>query len=1085
MTSLPSKSWFLRLVFALVILTACSAALAQLGTGQIEGTISDPSGAVIPGATVTIRNLDTGSERVLTTDSGGRYRAVALPPGPYSVKVEHTGFQPLERSGLNVVVGTTISIDLTLEVKAVAEAVTVTEAAPVVEPEKTEVASTVRSEMVQNLPVLGRRWDNYVFLTPGVSPDGTFGLITYRGISGLYNNNTIDGADNNQAFFSEARGRTRVVYTYSQAVVKEFQVGLSNFNAEYGRAAGGMVNAVTKSGTNTFHGEAFYYLRDDFTSAREPTIDTAIVRRALGTDKLPERRQQFGFAMGGPVKKDKVFWFLAYDQQHRTFPYVVNASDPAFPVTNCAAQATVNRVATCSFFEAEATVVSRKALNNVAFGRIDWQMNQNHNLAVYYNFHKWRSPNGIRTPLLNQNAASDNGFDGVRTDSLYFRLNSVLTSSLVNEARFQFARDNEFQRPNAPGPGTSVTGGFTFGQPNFLPRLAFPFEKRYQIVDNVSKIHGRHTFKVGADINYVRETQINLFQGGGVYSYSSFNNMALDCPPGAIAFGCVPSGTFNYSSFTEAFDLRVISGALPRERSGFNFFTNTNWNFYAQDTWKLSPDLTINYGIRYEYQRLPQPFQANPAFPLTGRFNQDKNNWGPRLGIAWDIGGRHKTILRAGYGLIYGLTSNSAISSAMTDNGVVVATFSFTSTSNAALRPLYPNCFLPGVNANCAITLGAPTGAAPDIRQLSADFARPLIHQAQFSLEHEIFKDTVISATYAFSGGRRLPIFRDVNIPPPGNVFFINLPTALPLLIKGITTRLLVPAGLYGPFPFYCVDNATAPAGNCPAGYVRPFTGANRVLEADSVANSGYNGLILRMTRRMSRGVLFDAHFTWAKAIDSGQNSLTFFPTSSTNFDPLNNTRDRSLSNFDIRKRFVGVLVWQPEHTWEITGPVKKKVLGGWTFSGVLTLQDGFPVTGTLSGFLTAGNTRPIDTGSSNGSGGNFRFPFVPRNAFKGPGFNNLDFRISRSVSLGERYRVELIVESFNIMNRVNFQTVNTTAFSLTSNVMNVTSCGGVPITLGNRCLTASSSSTFMVPRSASSTYNTPREFQFALRFFW
>ncbi|MGH9779453.1 MAG: carboxypeptidase-like regulatory domain-containing protein, partial [Candidatus Acidiferrales bacterium] len=206
-------------VVVAVLLLASSPVLAQLGTGSIEGVVLDPDGAVIPGAEVTVRNAGTGIERVLTTDATGRFRAVSLEPGLYEIKATKAGFRIAERKGVQVVVGSTATADLTLQVGAATETVTVTESAPVIDTEKTDVTSTVSEEVVANVPVIGRRFDNYVLLTPGVSPDGSFGLITYRGISGLYNNNTVDGADNNQAFFSEARGRTRAVYTYSQASI--------------------------------------------------------------------------------------------------------------------------------------------------------------------------------------------------------------------------------------------------------------------------------------------------------------------------------------------------------------------------------------------------------------------------------------------------------------------------------------------------------------------------------------------------------------------------------------------------------------------------------------------------------------------------------------------------------------------------------------------------------------------------------------------------------------------------------------------------------------------------------------------------
>lgn len=1045
-------------VVVAVLLLASGPVLAQLGTGVIEGVVLDPDGAVIPGAEVTVRNAGTGIERVLTTDATGRFRAVSLEPGLYEIKATKAGFRIAERKGVQVVVGSTTTADLTLQVGAATETVTVTEGAPVLDTEKTDVSAVIPQELINNVPVIGRRFDNYVLSAPAVSADGTFGLITYRGISGLYNNNTLDGADNNQAFFAEARGRTRSTSTYSLAAVKEFQVVTSNFAPEYGRAVGGLVNAVTKSGTNAFHGEAFYFIRDDITSAREPTIPVSVVENSIGSKKPPERRQQFGFAMGGPVKKDKLFWFLNYEQLIRDFPYVVNTSSSAFPASNCGLQPAGNLRATCLFFEAERTVVSRRALNEIALGKVDWSINQNHNLTFYYNFHQWRSVNGIRTPLINFNAASDNGIDLVRTDGIYWRLSSVLTPAHLNEFRFQIARDHQTQRPNAQGPGTGVTGGFSFGQPNFLPRPRFPFEDRYQWADNFTWVKGNHTLKFGVDINYVRDEQINLFEGGGVYSYPSFAALAGDCPPGAI--GCVPDGTPSYSTFRQSFDLRVIAGELTPDRAGFIFFTTTDYNFFLQDTFKIHPHVTLNYGIRYEYQKLPQPESGNPAFPLTQRFNQDKNNWGPRFGVAWDIGGRHKTVARAGYGLAYGRTTNSALASALLDNGVNSRTFQFTPAS--AGRPVYPNCFLPGVNASCTLPTPGGAGQVPDIRQFSEDYAQPYVHQAQFSIEHEAVKDLVLSASYVFTGARRLPTFRDVNLPPSaGTIFFLT-----PDLFR-FDGQLLAPGGLVGPFPFYTG--------------ARPLTGVRRLLQSESVLNSSYHALILRANKRISRGILFDTHFTWSKAIDNGQVSQTFFATFGTQFDPFDDDLERSLSTFHQERRFVVNFLWRPDQTWEVPEGAAGKILSDWQFSGGFVAGDGKPVTVNKTGNLPGG-AGAIDSTSLNGSGGSIRAPWLGRNTFNSPGFVNVDFRVSRSINFTERYRVELIAESFNLFNRTNYTSVFTTGYGV-----GALGCAGFVPGPGERCVTINprNPADFLTPNQASGTLSSPREFQFAIKFFW
>jgi hypothetical protein len=256
-------------LLALTLLGLTSTSQAQtIAGGQIVGVVQDPTGAVIPGAQVVVRNVATGTERTLTTSEVGRYQALNLRSGEYEVTVEQTGFATMRHTGIVLEVGSTATVNITLQVAATAEIITVMEDAAIVEPDRIAYTITVSQAAVENLPINGRRWENFVLLTPTVQPDGDFGLVSYRGISGLYNNNMVDGADNNQAFFSEARGRTRTSYTVSQAAIKEFQVGTSNFSSEFGRAAGGTVNAVTKSGGNALHGEAFYFIRDDAFNAQ-------------------------------------------------------------------------------------------------------------------------------------------------------------------------------------------------------------------------------------------------------------------------------------------------------------------------------------------------------------------------------------------------------------------------------------------------------------------------------------------------------------------------------------------------------------------------------------------------------------------------------------------------------------------------------------------------------------------------------------------------------------------------------------------------------------------------------------------------
>ena len=442
----------------------------------------------------------------VVTDDAGRYRANALQPGVYEVTATLGGFQTATFGNLEVPVGQTLAVDMKMRAAGITETVTVTGESPLIDTRRTDVSNVVGETAISNLPINGRRWENFVLLGPGVTNDGNFGLVSYRGISGLYNNNTVDGADNNQAFFSEARGRTRTSYSISQASIKEFQVGVSNFSAEFGRAAGGTVNAVTKSGTNAMRGEGFYFLRDDKFTAKDPFFPA-------GVDRPNERRQQFGVSAGGPIKTDKVFFFANYDQQIRDFPYFVRPSQNTFITGACTAPGCGS---TLAFYNGLSVFNPREGNNKIVLGKVDYAFSNKNTFTAQYNMHRWDSPNGVQTQPVISVSPSANGKDIVKTDFGLFTMNSVVSDRWLNEARVQIGRDFEAQQPNtANGPGTTVTGGIDIGIPNFLPRPKYPDERRYQFIDNVTWYHGAHSFKTGFDINYVNERPDQPLPGRG------------------------------------------------------------------------------------------------------------------------------------------------------------------------------------------------------------------------------------------------------------------------------------------------------------------------------------------------------------------------------------------------------------------------------------------------------------------------------------------------------------------------------------------------------------------------------------------
>ena len=1045
------------IVLAAVMALANMSFAQSAGTSTIGGRVIDPSGAGIPLAAVTVTNTATGASRMLQTDSTGAYRAALLQPGTYNITVTQEGFGTLKRTGVNVEVGVTATIDLELQLANVTSVVTVSEEAPLTNPEKIGVNTSISQDEIENLPINGRRWDNFVLLTPGVAGDGTFGLISSRGISGLLNNNTIDGVDNNQAFFGEARGRTRVAYSQSQSSIKEFQVGLSDFSAEFGRAAGGTVNAVTKSGTNELHGEAFYFLRDDAFQAREPTLfgnRPAGSTSPLGPPlKNNDRRHQFGTAFGAPIVKDKAFFFVTYDQQHREEQYLVrsdgnyfanflsstnvagcnNVSDLTAPSASQLVQLATNCQALYESQTDESGQQPRERRNKVLFGKVDLLANPNNTVTGSYNWHRWNSPNTIQSTQVVSRGLTDNGTDIVKTDVAVLRWSSILGTRMVNEAKFQFGRDFEEQIPNSTEPRTNPSsGGISFGMSEFLPRAAWPNERRLQWADTLSYLVGSHSWKFGADINYVRNETINLFNGGGVFTYTGntmLRSLAQDCPTSARALGCVPFALDtnplgkHWTTFAQAFDIRGGSG------KGDQTFNTTDWNFFATDTFKIKPTVTLTYGLRYEYQHLPKvtPFNINgtetlgfPDQPWTAEtqsFHQDKNNFGPRVALAWDMEETQKSVVRVGGGIYYGRTPNALLRSHTLENGVALPSYSFSQTvaSQQALGPVYP-AILPG-----------PVGAsgARTVFFMAKEYVNPFISMFDATYERAVTKDIAVSVTYLFTRANHLIRGHDINLNPASSTIDFYLDADA----NNTTTN---DRTLLGQFPFYAGQRPFCDTLVGPAGPGCSRLGA--VVRQESSLNATYNGLVIQYRQRAGFGMSIDANFTYSKAKDDGQamGASPFANRFETFFDPNNRAPEYTQSDFDMRRRMVASFMWLPDRVWTLQGGGVRSVLSGWSLSGVVTLHDGQPMNPTISGFLSGGanttGTTPCPatgtcgtaTGSSNGSGGSLRPGWLGRNYIQTTGFANFDFRLQKDIRFTETKKLRISWEVFNAFNRSN-----------------------------------------------------------------
>ncbi|MGB6429548.1 MAG: TonB-dependent receptor [Candidatus Acidiferrales bacterium] len=1075
---------------ALVLACALSTnAGAQSSTsGTIIGTVTDPSGAAVPGAAIVVLDTDTGIAHNFETNSDGFYSATSLQPGHYTVTVTKDGFAVYTHTDIVVQVGGRLTVDAALPLVSTQASITVTGETPLIETQKTALAQTVSENLVDGLPINGRRWEDFVLLTPGVTTDGTSGLSSFRGISALYNGNMVDGANNTQAFFSEARGRTIIVaYVYSADSIQEFQVNNSNYSAEYGQAAGGVVNAVTKSGTNDVHGDVFYNLRYPSLNALDPAATEGLVANHLAPTQTVHQQQQFGGSIGTPIKKDKLFFFGTYDGFRKVNP-ILYFTTFASPISSlvCPTQVTTTQ---CS--EAQSFITGdlqgafpRDLKQNIGFGKLDYQLTPANHLSAVLNIQDWDEPDGYNTSATASNAGvTVNGFGATHERFFIGNWTSTFGGNKVNDVRFQWGQDYEYDSTNGPGPFTSISSLTTYGETSALPRPAFPDEHRYQMSDDFSIQKGEHSVKVGVDVNLIHELLINLFQGDGSYSYSNSTDPVLPASVGAACLAPAASAVQqefcswsadvfgvnlgdgltgrHYGSFTQVED--------PITHDGADDFYDNDFGAYVEDTWKVRPNLTFNLGMRYDIQHVPEPPHPNNtannpnATPLqildTSTLNIDKGNVAPRIGIAWQFS--KNTVLRMGYGIFYGKTSNSTYYALRVENGIYQQTFSgcSPSSSNTALKncaPIFPDVFFtppgpalaapfsgaltpaavctttatPG-NAPTCTTLGAATlpTSVQAIHGMEPDFVNPRADEGEVTLEHQLPGNIAVSATYLVSRGLHLPASYDSNIAPSTGTISYDV-------LSGSTAGS--PTTLTTTVPVYSAR-------------LNPTAGI--ILNQYSAVDSWYNGLVLTIRKPLSHSFELLANYTYSKALDDGQitggtnsegNSGTFFGTDDVT-DPYNLNADYSYSDLDQRHRFVASLAWTPNYAHG--GMFERQFLNGWALSTIVTAATGQPYTAELGGSTFAGVNGPdggmtgavVSTFASSGGG---RAVWLPRNSFNLPTTTNIDLRVERDFTIHERFKLELRAEAFNLFNSELIQDVNTEAFTYTQATTTSTTCG-------------------------------------------
>jgi hypothetical protein len=816
--------------------------LAQTSTqGSISGTVFDASGAIIPQATVTIHNDATNAEVHLTSDSSGGFKAPLLEPGTYTVTVDAQGLSEYRVTAVTVLVGQTTAVNPHLQAGEVSTTVSVTGGTPVMNLESPEFSSNMNAKALQNIPINNRRWSALAELTPGVTADSSgYGLVSVRGISTILNNVEIDGADDNQAYFSEERGRTREAYSTSGSAVREFQVNSGVYPAEFGRAAGGVINSVTKSGTNQFHGEAYFYDRESNWNAYQDQTTITTLNPSTNTYvsnpvKPEDIRKIYGFTIGGPIIKDKLFFVYTFDQHAHIFPMIGAPANPsefysqpdaALPTgTACntttgylsgtasnaldaqactlAARLSTSGMTTYGHNVSYANAVSlynsginalntdvglipRTGYQEINTPKLDWQINSKNSVSFLYHRLRWDSPGGVQTAPTGHYSLDSTGTDFVKLDYGVTKLTSLISANVSNELLFQYGRElndegkqpqtaydtqNLVENGNDPYVELDVNEGMYVGSPYYSYRPAYPDERKWQIGDNLFYQHGKHNLKFGVDVvhNYDLTNESQYYNGEFDYSQNIANYFADLYSKGYGA------GTCNSSQSTAATATTSAVGAFPCYTSLYQGFGPTTFAFstidqgyYAQDDWKFSPRLTFQLGIRYDYEGIPGPVASLTAAttgytPFNGINNhpEDKTNFGPRLGFAYDIFGTGKTVLHGGYGMYYGRITNGNIGTVLQTTGSPLSQSQTTvnSASGLSSESIFPYILSPS-------QLGSTTGGKPNADFLAPNLRNPEVQEFDLILQQEVGRGTVVSASYLGALGRHLPNFLDVNLNP-------------------------------------------------------------------------------------------------------------------------------------------------------------------------------------------------------------------------------------------------------------------------------------------------------------------------------
>ncbi len=1084
----------LALCSLLIVSATCSSLTAQnvVLTGSLSGRVTDQSGAVVPGASVIVENLETGVKKSAETNHAGLYRFPVLMPGSYSIRASFKGFRDVQVL-VRVLVGNTTSQDIKLQVGASADTVKIIGTTPLLRLEESSATTVLERSFMEELPLNGRKYTDFITLTPNTSYDGDTGLVSIAGQqggedSGYANGNgsdafTVDGSNATNNYFADIIGRYRIPYLYGEDAVQEFQVSVSPYSAVYGGGAG-FVNTVTRSGSNAFHGSAFYYNRNSATGAND-ALD-----KANGFPKPLDILQQFGAGVGGPIVRNRLWFFVDYEQQLRNDPIsVINsalattpanlsaflsanfgipagttlpppngplpvpgsdtAPDPTNPVYLQQVSNTVNAL------NSNLGTKARSGNDLVITPRLDYQASSRDTLFLSFNVNHFSSPGGVITdPTVGNYGTQTLANAYVHTFQASLGWTHTFSSKLMNEFHAGTSQDNEISTPTGLAPNTPTLildspSAFIMGNAPFS--IGRVFERQYSLADRVDYVIGKHTLQFGFDMSRARDVDNN--DGGAD-------------PNEAVDFGSF-LGSYEFSNLE---DFALGQYNLFSQTSGNPTFSFSvpYYGFYVQDTFRALPKLTLEMGLREDFQVYPQPAE-NPAFPLTGQYPNQFLRLAPRFGFAWQPAS--KTVVRGGFGQFYTNMNGLNYRNAVVSNGLASqqssVSFSYTGGPPNQQVPTFPN-ILPG---------NSPLfQASPDISLVSPQFRVPYILQASLQIERALSENTTLTIGTMWNHGLHIL---------SGSAYDLNLNP-----LQGTTTYVVCPPGATtAPCRGQTITLPNMDNGLLTEGRINPNLG--QINELISPAQNYYSSFFVQLQRRMSQGLSLQFSYTLAKSIML--DGMDF----NNQFD-FSNTHAPSL--LDQRQRITFAGVYQPRLARLTSSATGRALLSGWTLSSVMQFSSGRPYAALLSPACTSSTLSFSNCDGANGNLNDTAFnqdtantaggingagptPGIGLNSFYGPWLKMIDLQLARSFSIREGKQLQFQVQVFNLFNHANFYVQNGNGINQLQYNPIGTNCGDGQ-TLNQTC--------YLVANSGPGNYGTlqeispdglPRVFQFSVRF--